>query len=111
MRMLFLIVLLGILISTVIAAQTLMGTSSGVVQDALRNGLHDVEVTLTNVETGKSYKAITNGSGEYRLDLPEGKYELKAELPGFQRLKKSGVEIKESRTTKLNLRLIVGTFS
>ena len=110
MRSVLLVVALSVFASVSGVAQPRNGTCRGVVRDnRLKKPLPDVQVTLTNSK--KEYKTLTNESGQYSLDLPPATYSLSAVLIGFARLNKPKIEIKESKTTQLDLQLVVGSFN
>src|SRR2546425_549074 len=66
------------------AAQATSGVMTGVITDAQSAVLPGVTLTLRNAETGFTRMAVTGADGRYRVGgLAPGRYELKAELPGF----------------------------
>ena len=65
-------------------AQTTNGVISGIISDAQGGVLPGVSVTGRNPDTGLTRTVVTESDGRFRLAaLPPGRYELKAELPGF----------------------------
>ena len=51
-------------------------------------------VKATNVDTGYSRSAPTNGYGEYRIDyLPVGKYAVEATAAGFERFVQKNIAL------------------
>ncbi len=58
-------------------------TLNGTVTDSTGGVLPGVTITATNEETGNTFVAITDGTGEFRLPVRIGVYRLTAELQGF----------------------------
>lgn len=70
------------------------GTIIGVITDAQGGVLPGVSVTLRNVDTGAVRTAVTEGDGAYRLPgLLPGRYDLTAELAGFNNAQAMGVTL------------------
>lgn len=55
----------------------------GTVLDESKAVLPGVTVTATDSSSGRSFDAVTDERGEYRLRLSPGRYAIKAELSGF----------------------------
>ena len=71
---------------TSIHAQQTTGSIVGTVKDQTGAAVNTASVKATNVDTGFSRVAPTNGYGEYRIDyLPVGKYTVEVEAKGFER--------------------------
>ncbi len=67
------------------AAQTALGTLRGTAVDEQNAALPGVTVTAKEIQTNTVSTAVSGGHGEYFLtNLRPGKYELTAELSGFQ---------------------------
>ena len=59
----------------------------GILRDPSGLGLGGVSITLRNLQNEQSVSATTSGDGVFRiLNLPPGRYALRAELDGFQRI-------------------------
>jgi outer membrane receptor protein involved in Fe transport len=66
-------------------SQTINGSISGVVKDQTGAAIAGAVVKVTNVGTGATREATTNGEGLYRVaGLPIGTYSVRAEKGGFQ---------------------------
>ena len=90
------------------SAQT-ASTVTGRVTDALDAVLPGVMVTARSLETGLARTSITGADGRYVFALlPVGRYELRAELPGFRPLVRQGVETTVAETVVVDLQLQVG---
>ncbi|MGE0451113.1 MAG: carboxypeptidase regulatory-like domain-containing protein [Vicinamibacterales bacterium] len=75
------LVLLG---STRAAAQT-GGTITGVVKDTQGGVLPGATITVRNADSGVTRTAISEGLGDFRVPgLPPGRYNVVAEMPGFE---------------------------
>ena len=90
---------------TVIGAQTERGQIAGVITDSAGAALPGVTVTLSSAEIRT---AVTDERGAFSFDhLPQGKYTLRAVLPGFRELLRE-VSVTSSRTLRLALKMDVG---
>ena len=68
-----------------------------------------VTVTITEVNTNIAYTAVTNESGNYTFsNLKDGKYRVGAELSGFKRVIRDGVDVPVNATVRVDLKLEVG---
>src|SRR5437867_7138486 len=66
------------------AAQVSTATVNGVVTDESRAVLPGATVTATDLQTGRTYTAVTDDRGAYQLVfLPPGTYRVQADLSGF----------------------------
>jgi hypothetical protein len=97
-----------VLATTTGIAQSTNGTVRGVVRDEAHNIIPGVQVRLRNVETNAVDKTQSNESGEYRFEVPQGEYELTANLPGFKRSKILNLRLNQSGTIQKDLTLTVG---
>ena len=65
-------------------AQQKPGSISGTLYDQLGGRLPGAQVTLTDLDFGVAYNAVTNRDGEFAFrELTPGRYELVTSLPGF----------------------------
>jgi hypothetical protein len=74
--------------------QTPVQTASaqGIFRDSSGLGLGDVAVTLRNLDSGQMLSAVSSGDGVFRiLNLPPGRYTLRALRDGFQPLERTGI--------------------
>lgn len=100
--------LLALVVSSPVSAQT-TATLSGVIQDINTTPLAGVGITLRHVETGTTRQAVTDDSGRFLIGgLPSGEYELRAELPAFRPLVRSGLRLAVGEHPFLRLTLQVG---
>src|SRR6266699_500160 len=67
-------------------SQLSSGAILGTVTDSSGAVIPGVAITVTNTGTHLVRDAVTNDSGNYRLDLlPVGDYQIEANLPGFRK--------------------------
>src|SRR5262245_7111561 len=111
-RTLFLIIALSSLAPPALYAQAVYGSISGVITDSQNAVMPGVTVTVTSVERKTPDVVITNQSGVYIKDrLVPGKYEVKAELPGFKGAVFSDVNVSVDTQTQLNVKMDIGEVS
>ncbi|MGA2048111.1 MAG: carboxypeptidase regulatory-like domain-containing protein [Terracidiphilus sp.] len=85
---------------------------SGTAKDASGSVIPNARVTVREVETGLIYQTQTNGKGYYVLPvLPAGRYELKAEAPGFRAFEVNGIVLDTNAALTLDATLQVGSGS
>ena len=90
-------------------AQETRGAITGTISDKSAAVLPGVTVNGTNVETGVVTSAVSNAQGIYLLPfLPPGKYTVSAELMGFKKHVREGIEIRIADRLTLDLALEVG---
>src|ERR1700749_2446010 len=91
-------------------AQQITGTIVGTVKDQSGALVSTATVKATNVDTGFSRSAPTNGYGEYRIDyLPVGKYSVESEAAGFRRFVQLNIVLNVDQTLPVEITLSVGT--
>src|SRR5580658_4687452 len=92
-----------------IHAQQTTGSIVGTVKDQAGAMVNAATVKATNVETGFSRSAPTNGYGEYRIDyLPVGKYTVELESAGFRRFVQENIVLNVDQTQTVEITLTVG---
>ena len=95
--------------STAMFGQQITGTLVGTVKDGQGAVINTATVKATNVDTGFSRSAPTNGYGEYRIDyLPVGKYTVEVTAPGFERFVQKNVELDVDQELTVEITLAVG---
>jgi hypothetical protein len=96
--------------STVHAQGAVLAAVTGVVQDASGGVLPGVTVEVSSPVLIERVRAgVTDATGRYRLgNLPAGTYTLTAALPGFNTMRREGIELSGSFTATVNLSLQVG---
>src|SRR5262245_30946051 len=90
-------------------AQAVKGGLLGNIVDSSGGALPGVTVTITEVNTNISYTTTTNESGYYIFsNLKDGTYRVAAELSGFKRVVREGVEVEVNSTPRVDMKLEVG---
>lgn len=85
------------------SSQTITGVLDGRVSDKSGAVVPGATVTATNLDTGLSRSAVTNGSGDFELvNLPVGKYKITAEAASF-RSQSATVQLAIDKTISLSL--------
>src|SRR5260370_2402589 len=86
------LVLILVMFSTALRAQTVTATLSGTVDDPQGAVIGNVTVTVTDTATGASRKLQTDNGGRFVANnLQPDPYTLKAELTGFAPQTVSGI--------------------
>ncbi len=92
-----------------LARAQVTGSISGTVMDTSGAGIPHAAVTITDLETGLTRSLSTDERGSYRaLALPVGRYELKAEQPGFKTAVRTGISLVVAQEATADLTLEVG---
>jgi len=89
--------------------QQITGTIVGTVTDARGAVVTTATIKATNVDTGFSRSASSNGVGEYRIDyLPVGNYTVEATAPSFERFVQKNVALDVEQELTVPISLSVG---
>jgi hypothetical protein len=79
----------------------------GIVRDAASRGIPGVTVTLRDLTTGAMRQATSSGDGVFRLlELPAGRYALKAEKDGYQSFSRSDLRLEPPEVVGVELTLV-----
>jgi hypothetical protein len=90
------------------SAQVLTGTLSGTVTDATDAVVPNAPVTVTNLETGRDAKVVTDASGNFVVpNLDNGFYRVTVDMPGFSKAVVDRVQVFVSQVRPLNIKLEV----
>jgi hypothetical protein len=91
-------------------AQESRGSITGKVLDPQGAAIPAATVVITNVETNQVSRTSTNETGYFEVNfLNPGKYRVSAELSGFKRLVRSGLDLPVAGRLDLQLPLEIGT--
>ena len=91
------------------SAQAVNATMLGTVTDASGAAIAGAKVSLIEANTGVSYNATTNESGNYTFpDLPPGTYNVIGEHPGFKKENTKGVLLDVNSSQRVDLKLQPG---
>jgi hypothetical protein len=106
-------VILACLLAVVNAeAQTVSGQITGVIKDSSGAVLPGATVTAKNAATGFTRTILTNESGVYVMpSIPIGKYDVTAELAGFQTQIRTAVTLDVDDNMRVDFTLSVGQTS
>src|SRR5439155_27334761 len=94
-----------LLASGLVHAQSPTGTIAGVVTDFNGARVSAARVTITNRDNGLTRNLVASTEGDYSAAaLPSGVYTVAAEATGFRRLERAAT-VDAGTTTTVNLRL------
>lgn len=97
------------LLASPVLAQSPQGTVSGIVTDTTGAMVPGVSVTAVHADTGQRTAATTNGRGFFVLtQLAIGAYTVEAELSGFQKYRREGLQVTTGATIALDIQLTLG---
>ncbi len=89
--------------------QTTTGSIVGTITDATGAVVPNASVTVNNVGTGLTLKAVTDASGNYAVTpLPVGSYTVVVEAPGFKKSVNSGITLNVQDRIGVNVVLELG---
>jgi len=95
-----------------VRGQAVNATLLGTVTDSSGAPAGNVKITITEMNTGISRNSQTNDSGNYVApDLPPGTYKVTAELSGFKRESRAGIDLIVNTTERVDLVLQPGDVS
>ena len=95
--------------SAPLSAQAVNATVLGTVSDSTGAAVANAKVTITETNTNISRSTQTNDSGNYVFpDLPPGTYRVTAELTGFKRASRAGIDVVVNTTSRIDLDLQAG---
>src|SRR5438093_4847713 len=88
------------------------GQISGSVRDTTGSVIPGVSVTAKNDAQGQERQTITNEQGYYVFpNLPVGPYTVSAELAGFKKFVKTGIQLSAATNIRVDVELAVGSVS
>ena len=96
----------------VASAQDTTGTILGTVTDASGAVLPGVTVTVKNIDTSQARTIVSDAAGSYRAALlPPGRYEVTAQLAGFQTMVRSGITLTVGQQAVVDTKMSLGNVS
>jgi hypothetical protein len=105
--------LVGVLLSAAPTfAQFDRGQISGVIKDQTGGVMPGVTVTATQVATQTARSTVTDASGFYTFpNLPAGRYNISAELQGFKKAVKEGIQLDATGALTMDFSLATGALT
>ena len=101
--------LLTLILTTSAWSQVSRGTILGTVKDPSGAVIPGVSVTIVNEGTNLSRSLITDETGSFNAELlPIGKYRVEAELAGFRKEVRTGIELHIDQKARADMTLQVG---
>ena len=101
-----------LLLASPAAAQFDRGTISGVVKDQSGGVVPGATVTAKSLQTQELQTAVSDASGYYTMTtLRPGRYDVSAELDGFKKASRSGVQLDAGAAISLEFTLEPGSIS
>ncbi len=89
--------------------QEVRSSITGRVSDTTGAAVPDVNVTITNQQTGVKVHTVTDGSGNYTVpELDPGFYSVTAEKNGFRQETSTGLQLLAQQTLRSDMKLQVG---
>ena len=105
-------VLVALLLSVVVLAQTDRGTITGTIVDSAGASIPGASVTVTNTSTNSASSAVTSGDGLFTIpSLPPGTYKVRVEKSGFKASEIAQVGLSAGGNSTANMTLTVGQVS
>lgn len=93
-------------------AQVDQGAITGIIQDQSGAVVPNVQITVTNIDTGLELQVKTNSSGTYVVQpLKIGNYKVTATAEGFQTVTRENLHVDAQSRIGVNLRLQPGSVS
>ena len=92
-----------------VAAQAQEATITGTITDATAAVLPGVTVVAVHEASGNQFEGVTDGRGVYRIPVRVGTYRIAAELPGFTRVERMGVQLLVGQAVTLNMQMSPST--
>ena len=86
-------------------AQGANGLLDGKIVDASGNGVAGVMVTVTSDRTGLTRSTSTNSSGNFKIQLPPGAYQLASEKAGYSNVTIEVVNVNLGTSTNMTIPL------
>ncbi|MEP6918060.1 MAG: carboxypeptidase-like regulatory domain-containing protein, partial [Acidobacteriota bacterium] len=108
-RVCLLVIALAAAFAAPASSQDPRGAVSGRITDESGGRMPGVTVTSKNVDTNVTSTTTTNGEGDYSiLYLTPGRYSVAAELSGFKKVVRDGIDVRIGDRLSVDLRLDVG---
>jgi hypothetical protein len=100
---------LFITVSAMPGLRTDRGTLAGTILDSSGAVVSGAAITVTGVNTGTVYNAVSSSSGAYRIsEIQPGIYNIKAAGTGFKTAERTGVVVQVNTVSSLDITMPVG---
>ena len=97
------------LLAPAVSAQDTTATLLGTLSDSSGAVLPGVTISVKNVDTTQTRTVTSDDAGRYRVPLlPPGRYEVTAQLSGFQTVVRSGVTLTVGQEALVNIQMALG---
>ncbi len=107
---LFGIALVALLSTSMLWAQAIFATLTGIVTDSSGAVVANAKVTLRDVGSGSERTSVTDSQGFYTFaSVPVGTYDLTIGAPGFQSYRATGIALGGGERRNVNASLTVGS--
>jgi hypothetical protein len=99
-----------LLSAAAVMAQAVTGSLLGTVTDTTGGAVANTKIVATNTGTGIARQTTTNESGNYSFtNVDPGMYRVEAEMAGFRKTVRTGIEIQVNTTVRADIELQPGT--
>jgi hypothetical protein len=103
---------LCVLLSGLSYGQAVNGSLLGTITDSSGAAVPNAKVTITDTNTGINRTTTTNESGNYNFsDVPPGTYSVAAEVTGFKRATRAGIDVVVNTSVRVDLSLQPGSIT
>lgn len=102
-------IVLGAILASPVAGYAQESTITGTVTDSTGAVLPGVTVVAVHEATGNQFEGVTDGRGAYRIPVRVGTYRMTAELSGFTRIERMGVQLLVGQTVTMNVQMSPST--
>src|SRR5437867_7129407 len=111
-RFTFSLLFLAAFLMLPVHAQEYRGSINGTLTDPSGTPIPGVTVTVTSLERNVSFSSATSVEGTYVVSfLQPGHYRVEAQLPGFKRYVRSGIELRVNDKLRVDIQLELGEVS
>src|SRR5689334_14130714 len=91
------------------AAQSVTATIVGTVSDPTGARVAGAPVQAVNTLTGDIHRTASDAGGDYLFPvLPVGQYRVEAEMSGFRRFVREGIQLSVNRNARVDISLEIG---
>src|SRR5438876_433872 len=105
-RSLYALVLFLTVFGAAAAAQTALGTITGIVADPSGAEVANAAIEAKNTGSGQVYTAVSTETGNYTISqLPVGGYEVSATVQGFKKYNRQGLTLAAAQTARIDIAL------